>query len=253
MARRAKDDAEAPERLKRVRAGTYRTADGRFAVEQAGPGWMLVDAEQSNELGLPLVRGPFETLDDARRAIEAARSGPVPRSDLAGGGSGRRPQPEASTPPPGRPARRARPPRPATPPVVIRELRVADGPALRALWTEAGFRSLGDDDLALARLVKRNPGLVLVAVEGRQVVASALGTWDGRRGWIYHVATAASHRRRGIAARLVRQVEDGLRALGCPKVNVIVRDGNDDGTAFWRAIGYDQAPARQHGKELGPG
>jgi ribosomal protein S18 acetylase RimI-like enzyme len=123
---------------------------------------------------------------------------------------------------------------------------------LRGLWSEIGFRNLGDDDLSLARLVKRNPGLVLVAVEGRTIVGSALGAWDGRRGWIYHVATAASHRRRGIAARLVHQIEDGLRALGCPKVNVMVQDDNDDGRAFWPELGYAPAAARQFGKELPP-
>jgi ribosomal protein S18 acetylase RimI-like enzyme len=250
---------EAPggERLKRERAGSYRTADGRFAVEAAGSGWMVLDAEQADELGLPLVRGPFETLDDARLAIEAARRDPPPASGIGSRAGKDRPArsrghlaavPDAR---PKRPAKRSA--RPAKPPIIIRELRIADGPTLRSLWAEAGFRTLGDDDLGLARLIKRNPGLALVAVEGRQIVASALGAWDGRRGWIYHVATAPSHRRRGIAARLVHQVEESLRALGCPKVNVLVGDGNEDGLRFWAALGYETPPARQYGKELPPG
>jgi ribosomal protein S18 acetylase RimI-like enzyme len=136
---------------------------------------------------------------------------------------------------------------------VIRELRTADGDELRQLWKSVGFRSVGDDDRSLARLARRNPGLVLVASEGGRVVGSALGAWDGRRGWIYHLATAESHRRRGIATKLVEQIEAGLGDLGCPKVNALVRDGSEAGRAFWKARGYTQGESRQFGKELDAG
>jgi len=254
---RTKNEGTDGERLKRERAGSYRTVDGRFAIEAAGTGWMVLDGEQADELGLPLVRGPFDTLDGAREAIRVARHEPAPSP--AGGrrmvkGRSTHGRGHLAALPDETPKRRLkRAPRPATPPVIVRELRVADGPALRALWAEVGFRTLGDDDLGLARLVKRNPGLALVAVEGRRIVASALGAWDGRRGWIYHVATAASHRRRGVAARLVHQIEESLRALGCPKVNVLVGDDNDDGLRFWAALGYETPQARQYDKVLTPG
>ncbi len=275
-----------PDALKRQRAGTYATADGRFTVEQSSSGWLLIDGEQTDDLGLPLARGPFPTLDAAKSAIGDARTDPAPTSDLAGrkGGtssrgskarSGRsadaadaddrdaeddaehaettREEPDGgdatarSRRP--RPTRAAKP-RPQRPAVVIREIRTVDGDALRALWAECGFKSLGDDDRSLARLARRNPGLVLVAAEGSRVVASALGAWDGRRGWIYHVATASSHRRQRIATRLIADIETGLRALGCPKVNVMVRHENDTGEAFWKALGYGPGTARQLSKEL---
>jgi ribosomal protein S18 acetylase RimI-like enzyme len=134
--------------------------------------------------------------------------------------------------------------------LVIRELRTVDGDALRALWREAGFRSLGDDDRSLARLVRRNPGLALVATEAGRIVGSALGAWDGRRGWIYHVATAESHRRAGVARRLVEEVEGALRDLDAPKVNVVVQPDSDGGRELWKELGYEPAEARLYGKEL---
>jgi ribosomal protein S18 acetylase RimI-like enzyme len=251
-------ESEAPEKLKRERAGTYVTADARFTVEQTSSGWLLLDAEQANELGLPLTRGPFATLDAAREAIAAARTGPAPKGEIVSivGRPRRTPaQPPRSAP--GEPEeasvkRRTKPAgakRPEKPMVVFRELRAVDGDQLRKLWAACGFRSLGDDDLSLARLARRNPGLLLVAAEGTQIVGSALGAWDGRRGWIYHVATAESHRRRGIATRLVEQVEAGLKDLGCPKVSVLVRDENDDGREFWQERGYEIG-SRQYAREL---
>jgi ribosomal protein S18 acetylase RimI-like enzyme len=138
--------------------------------------------------------------------------------------------------------------------VIVRDYRVGDGDALRELWRTSGFRLIGDDDEGLAAFVARNPGLFLVAVtvsaSGEHVVASAMGAWDGRRGWIYHVATAASHRRMGIAATLVVRIERELAALGARRVNVLVRDDSDGGHAFWSAAGYEQTPSRQFGKNL---
>lgn len=253
-----------PEKLKRESAGSYRTADGRFTVEQTSSGWLVQDAEQANELGLPLTRGPYPTLDGARAGILDARTGATPTplrapkvrpaartatgtpdGDTSDGGTrpGRRGAGSAA-----RPARRGATRR-SGPEVVIRELRAVDGEQLRRLWAEAGFRSLGDDDLSLARMARRNPGLLLVAAEGSRIVGSALGAWDGRRGWIYHVATAASHRRRGIATQLLDRVERGLRDLGCPKVSVLVRDQNEDGRAFWLGRGYEQG-STQFAREL---
>ena len=247
---------EAPEKLKRERAGTYVTSDGRFTVEQTSSGWLLLDGEQANELGLPLTRGPFPTLDDARGAIGAARSGPAPKREIVSiTGRPRKASTGADAKAAGDEPRAAaslkpdRSKRPEKPKVVFRELRAVDGDQLRKLWEACGFRSLGDDDLSLARLARRNPGLLLVASEGTRIVGSALGAWDGRRGWMYHVATAESHRRQGIATRLVDQVEAGLRDLGCPKVSVLVRDENDDGREFWAARGYEVG-SRQFAREL---
>lgn len=259
MPARAPRAPESDDTLKRERAGTYRTRDGRFTIEGSSSGWLLIDAEQTDELGLPLARGPFATLDAAKAGIARARSVPPPASQLRPRMSG----PKAAVRKPAkanakaeaerRPTRLRRAPERPKRTVVIRELRMVDGDALRALWAEAGFRSIGDDDKSLARLARRNPGLVLVAADGGKVVGSALGAWDGRRGWIYHVATAPSHRRQGIARRMVGQIEASLADLGCPKVNVLLRDDSDGGKGLWDSLGYTAGTVRHLGKELDAG
>lgn len=236
------------EKLKREAAGRYVTADGRFTVEQSSGRWLTIDAETTDELGLPLVRGPFGTLDDARSAIAEARTGPKATSSLEsrlkafpkGGRAAKRAKDEAT----------AAPKKPREPVILLRDFQPADGDPLRALWKAAGFRSAGDDDRSLAAFMARNPGLLVVATADDAVVGSALGGWDGRRGWIYHVATAKAFRRQGIATRLVRRVEQRLRIAGAPKVNAVVRDENDDARAFWKALGYDLAPTQQFAREL---
>ena len=118
------------------------------------------------------------------------------------------------------------------------------------MWIEAGFRLASDDDPGLARFAARNPGLFLVATSTDQIVASAMGAWDGRRGWIYHLTTSASHRRNGIASLVITRFEAELRDLSAVQVNVVVRQGNNAGREFWLAAGYDAVPSRQFGKDL---
>lgn len=211
---------------------------------------MTTDAERTNELGLPLVRGPYATLAEARAAVDTARAGPAPISNLAD----RIAAIPKATARGGRPPHAARAPKaPAPPPpVVVREFRSRDAEPLRVLWAAAGFRSVGDDDMSLRRFAQRNPGLFLVAAQGDAVVGSAMGGWDGRRGWIYHLAVAEGHRRAGLATRLVRQLEAGLVALGARKVNAIVTGGNATGAAFWAASGYRAHDSVQYGRELEP-
>jgi len=250
--------------LTRESAGRYASRDGRFTVEQSSGRWMLVDGESTDDLGLPLVRGPFATLDEARDAMDAARSGPAPTSDLAkriaamptrpgnpSAGSTVKAAPRAAashkaTRTNAEPAPRARAPSPV--PIELRDYRHGDGAALRSLWKEAGLKGVGDDDRSLEGFAKRNPGLLVVATAGADLAGSVLGGWDGRQGWLYHVATAKAYRRRGIATRLVRRVEQRLLTLGCPQVNLFVCD--DGGEAFWTAVGYKSSASRPFAKEL---
>ena len=69
--------------LKRLGGGRWKTADDRFTIEPQSGSWVLVDSEQTDDLGLPLVRGPYGSLTAARAAIDAARTDGAPISPLA--------------------------------------------------------------------------------------------------------------------------------------------------------------------------
>ena len=70
--------------LRRLGGGRWQTRDERFTIEPQSGTWVLVDAEQTDDLGLPLVRGPFRSLTDAKAAVEEARGTAAPESPLAG-------------------------------------------------------------------------------------------------------------------------------------------------------------------------
>jgi len=80
--------------------------------------------------------------------------------------------------------------------------------------------------------------LLFVAYAGGCLVATAMGGWDGHRGWLYQVAVASDARGRGHARRLVEEVEARLRARGCIKLNLQVLASNEIAVGFWRKLGY---------------
>ena len=133
----------------------------------------------------------------------------------------------------------------------MRDFREGDGAALRAFWQTCGIKIRpGDDDAALARFASRNPGTFLLAIDERGIAGSALGGWDGRRGWLYHVAVRSDLRRHGVGGRLVRTIEERLRAAGCPKINLQVRTSNQQVIEFYQRIGYVVDDVASMGKRL---
>jgi len=76
------DHDDAP--LKRLGGGRWQTRDERFTIEPQSGTWVVVDGEQTDDLGMALVRGPFPSLTAAKDAIASARSSAPAASPLAG-------------------------------------------------------------------------------------------------------------------------------------------------------------------------
>lgn len=135
----------------------------------------------------------------------------------------------------------------------VRAFEQTDTDAVIELWTEAGLtRPWNDPRLDIERKLRVQPELFLVATdpEGVTVLGSVMAGYDGHRGWLYYLATAASHRGRGIARELVAEAERLLLALGCPKVQLMVREGNEGVLGFYDALGYDRFAVANTGKRL---
>ena len=103
--------------------------------------------------------------------------------------------------------------------IEIREFDWSDYDDVVAVWGATGLDVVPRAELE-AKL-SRDPELFLVGESAGAVVGVVMGTYDGRRGWIFRLAVRPSHRRAGIATRLVAELESRFRALGCPRVNLL--------------------------------
>ena len=74
--------------------------------------------------------------------------------------------------------------------------------------------------------------------------------WDGHRGWVYYLSVAASVRRSGLGRALMTAAEAWLRARGCPKVQLMIREDNMDALRFYEALGLERQPVVTMGRFL---
>jgi ribosomal protein S18 acetylase RimI-like enzyme len=125
----------------------------------------------------------------------------------------------------------------------IREFKIDDYPIVRDLWQTAGLILRPGDELEDVRLkLQRDPDLFLVGEQDDKIVGTVIGGWDGRRGWIYHLAVKPEHQRKGIGADLVHEVEKRLISKGAKKVNAQVYKWNEKSSEFFKSIGYETQP-----------
>jgi ribosomal protein S18 acetylase RimI-like enzyme len=123
----------------------------------------------------------------------------------------------------------------------LRPFRPEDYAAARALWlaTEGVGLGPGDAEAEVRAFLARNEGCSLVALDGDAVVAAVLCGHDGRRGFIYHLAVAPSHRRRGLGRELVTRCLEALAAAGIRRGQVSVFATNALARAFWASVGAE--------------
>lgn len=134
----------------------------------------------------------------------------------------------------------------------LREFAMADYAAVDELWRRAGLWMRPSDAAAqLALKLSRDPDLFLVACADARLVGVAMGGWDGRRAYVYHLAVDPDWQRRGLADRLMGELEKRFRAKGALKAKLQILLGNDASAAFFAARGYRlETDCVPWGKEL---
>lgn len=91
----------------------------------------------------------------------------------------------------------------------------------------------GDDHTSIAAFLARNPSTCLLMKSGDTIIGTVLGGFDGRRGYIYHLAVQSDHRRRGHGRKLLQEVVAKLEALGAGKIHLFVLKSNEQAILFY--------------------
>ena len=121
------------------------------------------------------------------------------------------------------------------------------------LWSVSDAVPTPTDRLEPLRvLLSVDPGALIVADAGGELVGSLIAAWNGWRGSFYRLAVHPDHRRRGIATRLVRAGEQRLRERGALRLDALVADDQSAALRFWSAAGYElQADRRRFVRNFG--
>ncbi|MGY2897488.1 ribosomal protein S18 acetylase RimI-like enzyme [Curtobacterium sp. PvP017] len=136
----------------------------------------------------------------------------------------------------------------------IRPFRADDTDAVVALWEACGLvRPWNDPRRDIARKATVQPELFLVAEGGTGgVVAAGMAGFDGHRGWVNYLAVQPDLQGSGLGRTLMAEFERLLTDLGCPKVNLQIRAGNERVLGFYESLGYSDDRTVSLGKRLIP-
>ena len=90
----------------------------------------------------------------------------------------------------------------------------------------------------IEKKLRRDPDLFLIAEEGGEFIGTVMGGFDGRRGFVYHLAVADRFRGKGLGSLLLKEVEDRLRKKGCLRCFLFVTSDNAEAMRFYETQGW---------------
>lgn len=133
----------------------------------------------------------------------------------------------------------------------ITEFQETDRTGVIALWKRCGLVApQNDPNKDIDRKMKVAPELFLVGKLGGQIVASVMGGYEGHRGWVNYLGVDPDYRRKGYGRVMMIEIERRLKAVGCPKINLQVREANAAAIQFYEAIGFGNDHVIGFGKRL---
>lgn len=136
----------------------------------------------------------------------------------------------------------------------IRSYFETDRQAVISLWEACALtRSWNDPNRDITRKMALDDDLFLVGVTSAQpqvLIATAMVGYDGHRGWVNYLAVSPDQQGKGYGRALMVIAEQRLLAIGCPKLNLQVRTGNESVLRFYAALGYSVDDAVSLGKRL---
>lgn len=121
------------------------------------------------------------------------------------------------------------------------EMEIRHYPEANELWKQTeGMGVTTDTREKNKRYLDRNPGMSFVCLDRSTgiLAGTILGGHDGRRGIIYHLATAKEYRGKGIAKKLIGLSTEAMKKEGIERCIIMVLAGNKSGHDFWRKIGW---------------
>ena len=135
--------------------------------------------------------------------------------------------------------------------LLIRPFKEGDEEALVSLWNMCKLTVPWNNPYKdIARKLKVQSELFLMGYLEDKLIASIMAGYDGHRGYINYYAVHPDFQGRGYGKQLMDNVENGLRELGCPKINLQIRKGNDKVFSYYQKLGFVKEKRINMGKRI---
>lgn len=107
------------------------------------------------------------------------------------------------------------------------------------LWKKAGI-SVGSSDLKeeIEKMLERNPNLFLIGKIKEKIIAVVMGGFDGRRGYVHHLAVDPIHQKKGYGKIMMHDLISDFRRIGVHKIHLFIERQNQAVVDFYSNLGW---------------
>ena len=109
-----------------------------------------------------------------------------------------------------------------------------------SLWKKAGI-NVGSSDTKeeIEKMLNRNPNLFLVGKIDGKVIAVVLGGYDGRRGYVHHLAVDPDYQNMGYGRQLMNELIERLKKMRVHKIHLFIEKYNRSVIDFYQKLGWE--------------
>lgn len=108
------------------------------------------------------------------------------------------------------------------------------------LWKRSGIEvSSSDTQEEIARILKRNPDLFLIGKENEKVIAVVMGAFDGRRGYVHHLAIDPDYQKKKYGKMMMDELIEKFQIKKVHKVHLFIEKNNKEVVDFYRKLGWE--------------
>jgi ribosomal protein S18 acetylase RimI-like enzyme len=123
----------------------------------------------------------------------------------------------------------------------IREMSIKDYEKVYQLWNNADIiLKTSDQRDQIYRMIKRNPYTCLVGEINNEIVAAVMGGFDGRRGYVHHLAVKTELHKQGLGREMMDELMNRFEELKVIKVHLFVENKNEKVKKFYKKIGFEE-------------
>ncbi|MHA1914657.1 MAG: GNAT family N-acetyltransferase [Promethearchaeota archaeon] len=108
------------------------------------------------------------------------------------------------------------------------------------LWRKAGI-SVGSSDSKeeLEKMLDRNPSLFLIGRTNNEICAVVMGSFDGRRGYVHHLAVDPIYQKQGYGKIMMDELNKEFLRMGVHKIHLFVEKDNKEVVIFYQNLGWE--------------
>lgn len=108
------------------------------------------------------------------------------------------------------------------------------------LWRKVDLTITSSDSKEeVERMLQLNPDLFLIGKIDEKIIGVVMGGFDGRRGYVHHLAIDPKYQKKGFGKMLVDELMKKFREKKVHKVHLFIEKRNNDVITFYQKLGWE--------------